>query len=240
MAPGRGLGGLEFVVHCILKDSSETFSFDALLGRLLVLDRLLCDFATDFILRRRAPSQQQTPNGNGNGGQPSQPQPQPPTQAAAAVGSPLLQQRASGASPRGFSQLYENYERLLSVISFAQSACSSSQERIGSAARRLFVLAARLAVHESDVYSQIVARVENIAIPELRGKLHRRLVALQRECSVALQVARTALSMQFTIANQPLERMRTGRFRGQSFTCFAGLVLVHVAILQQSINSSYS
>ena len=100
------------------KYTTTDVSWQWLLGRLYIIERLVKDFPTEFLPRQR------------------------PDGASSESSLELI-----GATSKGDEERPQNYDRLLTVAEFAVKAVSNQHARISRVAKRVFLLAARYAAH---------------------------------------------------------------------------------------------
>lgn len=160
--PGNdGLGGMDFVVRCATEEYDlNSITWQWLLGRLYVLDKLMEEFPNEFLPRQ-----------------------DPPDSAGAAQeasATPEEAGAATGEAPQPEAQRpIINYERLISVAHFAVKAVCSSHMRIARMSRRVFLLTGKLGSHMDSVIDQLEELLNNItssSVLSLKRKL-RRIVA---------------------------------------------------------------
>ncbi|XP_052775988.1 mitogen-activated protein kinase kinase kinase 1-like [Mya arenaria] len=119
--PGQlGLGGMAYLVACLTKKFEPAeVSWQWLLGRLYVVERLVIDFPTEFLPRQR------------------------PDGASSESSLELIGAAFNGEE----EEKPQNYDRLLIVAEFAIQAVTNQHARISRVAKRVFLLAARYAAH---------------------------------------------------------------------------------------------
>ncbi|KAL4235520.1 Mitogen-activated protein kinase kinase kinase 1 [Mactra antiquata] len=127
--PGQlGLGGMTYLVNCLTeKYMPSEVSWQWLLGRLYVVERLVVEFPTEFLPRQR------------------------PDGASSESSLELI-----GAKSKDEEDRPQNYDRLLIVAEFAIRAVSNQHGRISRVAKRVFLLAARYAAHLENLIAEFI------------------------------------------------------------------------------------
>lgn len=106
-------------MNCLTEKYTATeITWQWLLGRLYIIERLVKDFPTEFLPRQR------------------------PDGASSESSLELI-----GATSKGDEERPQNYDRLLTVAEFALKAVSNQHARISRVAKRVFLLAARYAAY---------------------------------------------------------------------------------------------
>lgn len=128
MAGTYGLDGLDFVATYATEDyDADTVSWQWLLGRLYILERLFEEFQNELLPRH------------------------PPDGTSADDEATSKVEGATAASPTRSS----NYERLLCCARFAVKAVSNSHMRISRMARHVFFLVAKFSAHMDNIVEDL-------------------------------------------------------------------------------------
>ena len=156
-----GLGGMTFLVSCLTtKDADVTWQW--LLGRLYIIEKLIAEFPTEFLPRQR-------PDG--------------------ASSESSLDFDLTGPRSNVEDELPQNYERLLTVADFAINAVSNSHSRISRVARRVFLLAARYAAHLENLVEEFNTLLNELGFTHKKS-LKRQLDKIVSEFQLSQQVGR--------------------------------------------------
>uniref|UniRef100_A0A2C9K5L3 Mitogen-activated protein kinase kinase kinase 1 n=1 Tax=Biomphalaria glabrata TaxID=6526 RepID=A0A2C9K5L3_BIOGL len=160
--PGNeGLDGLNYVLKCVTEDyDKDSVTWQWLLGRLYVLDRLLEEFPTEFVPR---PEEARDAAGAAEADDEAE---------IGAAAGPCEARRADSSEVGGAS----NYERLMSVAHFSVKAVCSTHMRIARMSRRVFLLSAKLGAHVQKVILELktlLSQIDSTSVASLRRKLDR-------------------------------------------------------------------
>lgn len=164
--PGQfGLGGMLYLVGCLTDkyDPSST-TWQWLLGRLYIIERLIMDFPTEFSPRQR------------------------PDGASSESSLELI-----GATSKDDIEQPHHYERLLNVAEFAVKAVSNHHARISRVARRVFLLAARYAAHLENFITELTGLLSGLEFSH-RKSLKRQLDMIVEEFHMSEQFGRSFLT----------------------------------------------
>ena len=122
----QGLGGMVYVIKCLTEKYEPTnITWQWLLGRLYVIEKLVVEFPTEFLPRQR------------------------PDGASSESSLEMI-----GAASSIEEERPQNYDRLLIVAEFAIKAVSNCHARISRVAKRVFLLSAKYAVHLENMISE--------------------------------------------------------------------------------------
>ena len=154
---GQPLGGLCYILSCVLRHASEYTTGPWWLGRLLLLRRLMDVYITEFELSEDSPSDR-----------------------VDSVGV-LLQDRMSNASQHMAEIYQDNLTRLMSALKFATQAvnCNRSHSKISKLAFAVLTCCSFLASNSTSASSHIRKVVSKLK-PAQRSVLRRHICAVPR------------------------------------------------------------
>ena len=152
---------MSYLVNCLTeKYDAAIISWQWLLGRLYIIERLVIDFPTEFLPRQR-------PDG-------------------ASSDSSLEQ---TGAASSEEEEKPQNYDRLLVVAEFAILAVTNQHTRIGRVAKRVFLLAARYAAHLENLIKELINLLNALDFTH-RKSLKRQLDKIVADFQLSEQLGR--------------------------------------------------
>jgi len=151
------LGGLSFILSCILRTAAEYATWPWWLGRLLFLRKLMDEYVSEFQLLDDCPSIQMDTAGV------------------------LVNERVSNSSDLG--EIYQdNLTRLMSVLKFTMQAVHCSHSKVSKLAIAVLMSCSSLASHASSAFRHI-AKVVSKLKPAQRSALQRQMHSLPRVSS---------------------------------------------------------
>lgn len=156
-----GLGGMAYLVQCLTEEYIKSqITWQWLLGRLYIVERLIIDFPTEFLPRQR------------------------PDGASSESSLELI-----GAISKDEDERPENYDRLSIVAEFAIIAVSNPHARICRVAKRVFLLAARYAAHLEDLITEFTKLLDQLDFTHKKS-LKRQLEKIVGEFQLSEQIGR--------------------------------------------------
>lgn len=156
-----GLGGMPYLIQCLTEQYIKSqITWQWLLGRLYIVERLIIDFPTEFLPRQR------------------------PDGASSESSLDLI-----GAISKDEDERPENYERLLIVAEFAIKAVSNPHARLCRVAKRVFLLAARYAAHLENLITEFTKLLDELDFTHKKS-LKRQLEKIVGEYQLSEQIGR--------------------------------------------------
>lgn len=149
------LGGLYFILSCILRTASEYTTWPWWLGRLLFLRKLMDEYITEFELSEDSPSDRVDSAGV------------------------LVHDRMSNASQDVVDIYHDNLTRLMSALKFAMQAVNCSHSKVSKLAVAVLTFCASLASSSTSASSHIRKLVVKLK-PAQRSVLQRHMFAVPR------------------------------------------------------------
>ncbi|XP_033738127.1 mitogen-activated protein kinase kinase kinase 1-like isoform X2 [Pecten maximus] len=176
-----GMDSLDYVVSCATEDyDSDTVSWQWLLGRLYVLERMFEEFQNELLPRH-------PPDGTSAD-----------DEAASAV------EGATAATPSRSS----NYERLLSCARFAVKAVGNSHMRVSRMARRVFFLVAKFSAHMDNIIEDLdellIGLDSNVAL-SMKKRLYRIVGDFQLSEKIVNELHQGTLKYRRNFDNSPVD-----------------------------------
>ncbi|XP_045158733.2 mitogen-activated protein kinase kinase kinase 1-like [Mercenaria mercenaria] len=157
-----GLGGMAFLVQCLTeKYAVSEISWQWLLGRLYILERLVIDFQTEFLPRQR------------------------PDGASSESSLELI----GATSKDEEEERPENYDRLLIVAEFSIKAVTNPHARISRVAKRVFLLAARYAAHLENLIEELTKLLNDLDFSHKKS-LNKQLEKIIADFQLSEQIGR--------------------------------------------------
>lgn len=149
------LGGLNFILSCILRTAAEYSTWPWWLGRLLFLRKLMDEYVTEFELSDDCVSVQMDTAGV------------------------LIQGKVNNASEDASEIYQDNVTRLMSVLKFTIQAANCSHSKVSKLAIAVLMFCTSLASPAPSAQKHIMKVVSKLK-PSQRSALHRQLQAIPR------------------------------------------------------------
>ncbi|XP_037403394.1 mitogen-activated protein kinase kinase kinase 1 isoform X2 [Pygocentrus nattereri] len=162
-----GIGGVDYVLNCILGSQTEANNWQALLGRLCLIDRLLLEFPAEFY---------------------------PHIVSASDCGQPHNQVERYRTSPSKYQHLsvvmdtavrcpVTMYQKLLPLLSFALQSIDNSHSMVGKLSRRVFLSAARMVARVPHIFVKLLDML-SVTSSTHYARMRRRLLAIAEEMDI--------------------------------------------------------
>ncbi|OWF34833.1 mitogen-activated protein kinase kinase kinase 1-like isoform X2 [Mizuhopecten yessoensis] len=176
-----GLDSLDYIVSCATEDyDSDTVSWQWLLGRLYVLQRMFEEFQNELLPRH------------------------PPDGTSADDEGTSKVEGATAASPTRSS----NYERLVSCARFAVKAVGNSHMRVSRMARRVFFLVAKFSAHMDNIIEDLdellIGLDSNVAL-SMKKRLYRIVEDFQLSEKIVNELHQGTLKYRRNFDNSPVD-----------------------------------
>ena len=151
-----------FLVDCLTESYEVSdISWQWLLGRLYIVERLVIDFPTEFLPRQR-------PDG---------------------ASSESSLELVGAKSKDDEEERPENYDRLLLVAQFSIKAVSNPHARISRVAKRVFLLAARYAAHLENLMTELTKLTDDLDFAHKKS-LKKQLEKIVADFQLSEQIGR--------------------------------------------------
>lgn len=152
---------MSYLVNCLTeKYTPSEVSWQWLLGRLYIVERLVIEFPTEFLPRQR------------------------PDGASSESSLEMI-----GARSKDEEERPQNYDRLLIVAEFAIRAVTNQHGRISRVAKRVFLLAARYAAHLENLISEFLNLLNDLDFTHKKS-LKKQLNKIVAEFQLSEQIGR--------------------------------------------------
>ena len=172
------LGGLNFILSCILRTAAEYATWPWWLGRLTFLRKLMDEYMSEFELSSDCPSVQLDTAGV------------------------LIQGRIASISGDASEIFKDNVTRLMSVLKFTMQAAYCSHSKVSKLAIAVLMSCTSLASHAPSVFKHIKKVVSKLK-PSQRSALHRQLHAISRVSTAPSHGSDTVHSMESQASIEP-------------------------------------
>jgi len=174
----QSLGGLNFILSCILRTAAEYATWPWWLGRLMFLRKLMDEYVSEFELSADCASVQME---------------------AAGV---LIQARGANVSEDEDEIYQDNVTRLMSVLKFTVQAAYCSHSKVSKLAIAVLMSCTSLASHSPSAFKHIKKVVSKLK-PAQRSALHRQLQAIPRVSTAPSHSSNTVDSIQSQASTDP-------------------------------------
>lgn len=174
----QSLGGLNFILSCILRTAAEYATWPWWLGRLMFLRKLMDEYVSEFELSADCPSVQMETAGV------------------------LLQGRGANVSEDANEIYRDNVTRLMSVLKLTMQAAYCSHSKVSKLAIAVLMSCTSLASHAPSAFKHIKKVVSKLK-PCQRSALHRQLQAIPRVTTAPSHSSDTVDSIQSQASVDP-------------------------------------
>ncbi|KAL9951014.1 hypothetical protein ACROYT_G043600 [Oculina patagonica] len=180
------LGGLYFILACILRTVAEYATWPWWLGRLMFLRKLMDEYVSEFELSADCPSVQMDTAGV------------------------LIQGRIASISEDPSEIYHDNVTRLMSVFKFTMQATHCSHSKVSKLAIAVLMSCTSLASHAPSAFKHIKKVVSKLK-PSQRSALHRQLHAISRVSSAPSHGSDTIRSVESQVSVDPSPSVASNR-----------------------------
>ena len=167
----QSLGGLNFILSCILRTAAEYATWPWWLGRLMFLRKLLDEYVSEFELSTDCASAQMETAGV------------------------LIQARGANFGDDASEIYQDNVTRLMSVLKFTVQAAYCSHSKVSKLAIAVLMSCTAMASHVPSAFKHIKKVVSKLK-PSQRSALHRQLQAIPRVSTAPSHSSDTVDSVQ--------------------------------------------
>lgn len=174
----QSLGGLNFILSCILRTAAEYATWPWWLGRLMFLRKLMDEYVSEFELSADCASVQMETAGV------------------------LIQARGANVSEDANAIFQDNVTRLMSVLKFTMQAAYCSHSKVSKLAIAVLMSCTAMASHAPSAFKHIKKVVSKLK-PSQRSALHRQLQAIPRVNTAPSPSSDTVDSVQSQASSDP-------------------------------------
>ena len=174
----QSLGGLNFILSCILRTAAEYATWPWWLGRLMFLRKLMDEYVSEFELSADCASLQMETAGV------------------------LIQARGANVSEDANAIFQDNVTRLMSVLKFTMQAAYCSHSKVSKLAIAVLMSCTAMASHVPSAFKHIKKVVSKLK-PSQRSALHRQLQAIPRVSTAPSPSSDTVDSVQSQPSSDP-------------------------------------
>lgn len=167
-----GIGGVDYVLNCILGSQTEANNWQALLGRLCLIDRLLLEFPAEFYPHIVTAADCGHPQN-----QVERYRTAVSLNVANSVDHSLV---ANGVK---MSLVNSRYQKLLRLLGFALQSIDNSHSMVGKLSRRVFLSAARMVARVPHVFVKLLDML-SVTSSTHYARMRRRLLAIAEEMDI--------------------------------------------------------
>ena len=174
----QSLGGLNFILSCILRTAAEYATWPWWLGRLMFLRKLMDEYVSEFELSTDCASAQMETAGV------------------------LIQARGANVGDDASEIYQDNVTRLMSVLKFTVQAAYCSHSKVSKLAIAVLMSCTSMASHVPSAFKHIKKVVSKLK-PSQRSALHRQLQAIPRVSTAPSHSSDTVDSVQSQGSTDP-------------------------------------